>query len=154
MDIFSLFDKLTDEEIQETTTDINKEIQELVANGKFLEFFPEQEIVYFNTQGFDINLSTIYSNQLSTFENLDKVSQEKFPKISYSVVLNTKQPKPDELEDYVPFKIYIEPHADVDIDSEKEILFLENFKLAVLEIIAIILKLLYKKLELREELNV
>ncbi len=154
MDILNLFDKLTEDEIQETTKTINEEIQELVSTGKFMEFFPEQEIIYFNTQGFDINLSTIYAEELPKFENLDNATQAKYPKISYSVVLNSDQPNPEELETYVPFKMYIEPHESIDIDDEKETLFLENFKLAVLEIITIILNLLYKKLQLREESNV
>ncbi len=154
MDILNLFDKLTEEEIQETTGIINEQIKNLVDTGKFMEYFPEQEIIYFNTQGFDINLSTIYSKDLEKFETLSDAAQASYPKFAYSVVLNTVQPKQDELEEYVPFRMYIEPHESIDIDEEKEILFLENFKHAVLEIISIILNLLYKKLQLREGTDV
>lgn len=153
MDILKLFDNLTDDEIQESTGAINEEIQQLVSTGKFQEFFLEQEIVYFNTQGFDINLSTIYVTDLEHFETLTPEEQSVFPKIAYSVVLNTEEPDPNDLENYSPFTMYIEPHELFELSDEKENAFLEGFKLAVLEIIGVILTELYKKLELGKDSN-
>lgn len=154
MDILNLFEQLTEDEIQETTELINKQIQDLVSTGDFLEYFPEQEIVYFNTKGFDISISTIFSHDLTTFEGLGDNAQANFPKITYEVVLNATPPKPDELENYIPFKMYIDPHKDLNIDDEKELLFLEQFKQAVLKIISIILDLLYKKLQSKKDNDV
>lgn len=150
MDILTIFDRLTDEEIQETTEVINKEIQELVSNGDFAGYFPDQELVYFNTKGFDINVSTIFEKDKEEFEKLSPEGQEAFPKISYTVILNSEEPDEKDLENYVPFKIYINSHNDIELDDQRESIFLLSFKDAVLNIISVILELLSKKLQLQE----
>jgi hypothetical protein len=145
----NIFNNMDEEEINIITKKINNEIVSIVESEELFNYFPDQEIVYFNSNGFEVQVSTIPKDEKEKFENLDDQAQQDFPKINYEVELNAAIPESDKILEYSPFKLLINSDERLEISDEKEEEYLEKFK----ELIMIILGIIMKNLESRLEEN-
>jgi len=147
INLLTVLDRVSEEDLEASTDEIQKVVTAYVQSEAFDNAFPDQELIYFNNNGFDMTIVTILKRDKENYDKTDEELLPAFPKITYILEVNKKIEITDETQEVPnPFSISIAPDDLLNLSDNEEIRFLTEAKKAIIEIICIILKVLYSKI--------